>query len=296
MMNKLWFVHWSQKKWLALLGLAFFVSCTDSSISERSIVGEFQGYEYEVTWKATGHNFSEYQVQNRVLSVIEHVVEQFDAQNEHSEVSRFNQWPAAEAYVLTRELEELLNYGISLYKVSSGQISIFTTNNISSPVDIEISNHLVTKRDDSFAVDLDVLIEGYIADRITDLFKLLRVSDYQISINGAIRLRSGGRHQQRFGHVVSANQQIIELGLPVNQALAYSSFSGDESEKLGILSIIVIHDNATTARGLVRGLMSGTKDAAKAFVEDNRVPVYLIVDENGEEKSYTNAQFREFLS
>src|SRR5690554_2559322 len=295
-MNKLWFVHWYQKKWLALLGLAFFVSCTDSSMSERSIVGEYQGFAYELTWQSTGHNLNEYQMQTRVLAVIAHIIEQFDAQNELSEVSRFNQWPATEAYVLTRELEELLNYGISLYEVSNGDISIFTANDDSSPADMEITNHLVTKLDDSFTVDLNVLMEGYIADKISDLFQLLRVSDYQISINGATRLRSGGRHQQRFGHEINANQHVVKLGLPVNQTLAYSSFSDYETDTTGIRSIIVIHENAATARGLARGLMSGTIDAAKTFVEDNQVPVYLIMDENGEEKSYTNAQFREFLS
>ncbi|MCH8501387.1 MAG: FAD:protein FMN transferase [Aliidiomarina sp.] len=265
-------------------------------MSERSIVGEYQGFAYELTWQATGHNLNEYQVQTRVLGVIEHIIEQFDAQNEFSEVSRFNQWPATEAYVLTRELEELLNYGIGLYEMSNGDISIFTSNNDSSPADIEIANHLVTKRDDSVAVDLNVLIEGYIADRISDLFQLLRVSDYQISINGATRLRAGGRHQQRFGYEINAHPHVIQLGLPVNQALAYSTFLGYESDTSSIVSIIVIHENAAIARGLARGLMNGTKDSAKTFVQDNRIPVYLIVDENGEEKSYTNAQFREFLS
>lgn len=295
-MNPIKFVNRYQRLWLALLGLAFFVSCTDSSMTQRSVAGQFADVEYQVSWRAAKHNLNEYQVDSRITSIIEHVLNQYSVDNIESEVMRFNRWPVDESFVLTRELEELFQHGLTAHELSSGRVNVFSPTSVELEALFELTNHVAIKFDDQFEVNFSSLLYGYIADRISELFRLLRVTDYNIEVNGATRLRVSGRQQQRHQYAVKLLDQAILVSMPYNQDKAFGVASYGTQNSAVAQQVIVFHESATVAHAISSTLAEEGQTKINDFLERNTVAALVILNENGEEKRYTSALFRRFLS
>ncbi|RUO22051.1 hypothetical protein CWE06_04260 [Aliidiomarina haloalkalitolerans] len=295
-MNKMKFVNWYQKKWLALLGLAFFVSCTDSSMTERAVTGKLDGVEYQVSWRATKHNLNEYQMDTRITAIISHIVTQFSVDNMDSEVSRLNRWPVNESFVLTRELEELFQHGLVAHEISDGRVQVFSPEADDLNRLFALDNHVVVKHDEEFEVNLSALLDGYIADRISELFRLLQVTDYQIEVNGATRLRVSGRQQQRHQFPVEVNDQAVLVSMPYNQDKAFGLASYAQTPDNSTQVVLIFHETASVAHAVSTTLVIEEAPEIIKFVEQDAIATLVIFNEKGEEKRYTSGLFRRFLS
>lgn len=131
---------------------------------------------------------------------------------------------------------------------------------------------------------------------VITITRLLRVTDYNIEVNGATRLRVSGRQQQRHQYAVKLLDQAILVSMPYNQDKAFGVASYGTQNSAVAQQVIVFHESATVAHAISSTLAEEGQTKINDFLERNTVAALVILNENGEEKRYTSALFRRFLS
>ncbi|TRW49308.1 hypothetical protein FM042_00065 [Aliidiomarina halalkaliphila] len=276
-------------KWLALLGLAFFVSgCSDTSETEQ-IAGQVLGYDYHVEFLPAHPNHTEARVIQRVQGILQYVATQYSVAYPQSEVERFNQWRSTESFVLTRELEGLLRQSLYLHDLSDGEIQMFHSDVHDNRAPVRIYNHQIVKADETVSVNLEGMLQGHMADRIADILDLMNVQTYRISIDNHLRVRSPkrGRGYQRI-----AFPSLDDFYIDIRDGAVSSGIPEQDSP---IEKAIVIHDNAAMAQALAEWFANTPVDKAMAVANANDLSMIVFVREDSGLTRYTSRAFADVV-
>lgn len=204
------------KLWLALLGLAFLVSCSDAP--ERiEFRGETMGTTYSVVLFSKDPRHSADKIQSKVDTVLERVNAQMSTYDPNSELSQFNQLESSQPVVISRDLERVVSRALAIARETNGALDItvgplvnlwgFGPNAkpekqptaeqlaaVTNKVGYEkltVRNHQLIKSHSEMYVDLSTIAKGYGVDKVGKLLDQLSVNQYLIEIGGEILAKGG---------------------------------------------------------------------------------------------------------
>src|SRR5690554_1551264 len=109
--------------WLALLGLAFFVSCTPAP-QQISVSGETMGTTYHIRYVTANPNHAPDKVKERVDAVLQQINSQMSTYDPNSELSLFNQRQTTEPVVVSRALETVVRRALEIGAETDGLLDV----------------------------------------------------------------------------------------------------------------------------------------------------------------------------
>lgn len=204
------------KLWLALLGLAFLVSCSDAP--ERiEFSGRTMGTTYSVVLFSKDPRHSADKIQTKVDTVLERVNAQMSTYDPNSELSQFNQLESTSPVVISRDLERVVSRALEIARITDGALDItvgplvnlwgFGPNArpekqptqeqldaLSERVGykkLKVDNHQLIKAHPGVYVDLSTIAKGYGVDKVGNLMDQLGINQYLIEIGGEILAKGG---------------------------------------------------------------------------------------------------------
>lgn len=205
-------------KWLALTGLAFFISaCSEDSAKLVHIQGKTMGTYYQVkyvlsTEQQENTKFSEEEIKIQIEQRLELVNEQMSTYRVNSELSRFNQ--TQKSMLISEALQHVITASLDLFKQSGGAFDITVgplvnlwgfgpdkkVNRAPSDELIEEKRKVVgsrylslkgselVKSTPQLYLDLSAIAKGYGVDQIAQYLQKLGIENYLVDIGGELRL------------------------------------------------------------------------------------------------------------
>lgn len=249
--------------WLALMGLAFFVSCTPAP-QQISVSGETMGTTYHIRYVTANPNHSPERVKERVDAVLEQVNSQMSTYAPNSELSLFNQRKTTEPVVISRSLETVVRRALEIGEETDGLldvtvgplVNLWGFGPLGRPEQVPteqqllevrdqvgyqyltVENHQLTKAVPDLYVDLSTIAKGYGVDRVAILLEQMEIRNYLVEIGGEMRMRGTKPGEQPWRIAVEqpvtldrAVQRIIEPG---NNAVATSGDYRNYFEEDGV--------------------------------------------------------------
>ncbi|GAB3290439.1 FAD:protein FMN transferase [Pseudidiomarina andamanensis] len=249
--------------WLALIGLAFFVSCTPAP-QQISVSGETMGTTYHIRYVTANPNHSPERVKERVDAVLEQVNSQMSTYDPNSELSLFNQRKTTEPVVVSRSLETVVRRALEVGEETNGLLDVTVgplvnlwgfgplgrPEQVPSEQQLQevrdqigyqyltVENHQLTKAIPDLYVDLSTIAKGYGVDRVAILLEQMEIKNYLVEIGGEMRMRGTKPGEQPWRIAVEqpvslerAVQRIIEPG---NNAVATSGDYRNYFEEDGV--------------------------------------------------------------
>ncbi|WP_092855941.1 FAD:protein FMN transferase [Pseudidiomarina maritima] len=249
--------------WLALMGLAFFVSCTPAP-QQISVSGETMGTTYHIRYVTANPNHSPERVKERVDAVLEQVNSQMSTYDPNSELSLFNQRKTTEPVVISRSLETVVRRALEIGEETDGLldvtvgplVNLWGFGPLGRPEQVPteqqllevrdqvgyqyltVENHQLTKAVPDLYVDLSTIAKGYGVDRVAILLEQMEIRNYLVEIGGEMRMRGTKPGEQPWRIAVEqpvtldrAVQRIIEPG---NNAVATSGDYRNYFEEDGV--------------------------------------------------------------
>lgn len=200
--------------WLALLGLAFFVSCTHAP-QQLAISGETMGTTYHVRYVSANPRHNPERVKEAVDAVLVQINAQMSTYDPESELSRFNQRSQTTPVVISRSLEEVVKRALEIAVESDGALDVTVGPLVNLwgfgpqarpeqvPTDAELAqirqqvgyqllqleNHQMSKQVPELYVDLSTIAKGYGVDRVALVLEQLEIQNYLVEIGGEMRMK-----------------------------------------------------------------------------------------------------------
>lgn len=204
------------KIWLALLGLAFLVSCSDAP-EKISFSGKTMGTTYSVTVYSKDPRHNKEEIQKKVDIVLKRVNAQMSTYDPESELSQFNQFKSTQPMVISRDLERVVNRGLEIAEETEGALDITVGPLVNlwgfgpqarpekEPSEEELNavqektgyqklrveNHQLIKDNPDLYVDLSTIAKGFGVDRVAHLLDQLRIKQYLVEIGGEVIAKGG---------------------------------------------------------------------------------------------------------
>lgn len=230
--------------WLALLGLAFFVSCSHAP-QQLAIIGETMGTTYHVRYVSADPQHNPERVKEAIDAVLVQVNARMSTYDPNSELSRFNQRLQTTPVVISRALEQVLRRALEIAVESDGALDVTVGPLVNLwgfgpqarpekiPTDAELAairervgyqlltleNHQISKQVPELYVDLSTIAKGYGVDRVALLLEQLEIQNYLIEIGGEMRMKGSkpGAEPWRIAieRPISTErsvQRVVELG------------------------------------------------------------------------------------
>ena len=208
-------------KWLALIGLAFFISSCSKPEPTAKIVmvqGQTMGTYYKVTLvlseeQLTKPVYALDALQLQIDKKLELVNDQMSTYRAHSELSTFNQ--SEKALKVSSETAFVVQSSLALYKLSEGAFDVtvgplvnlwgFGPNKrpIKVPSDelitlqkqkvgsekLSVIDNTLYKSVPGLYVDLSAIAKGYGVDVVAEYLQSIGISDYLVDIGGELRAK-----------------------------------------------------------------------------------------------------------
>lgn len=249
--------------WLALIGLAFFVSCTHAP-QQISISGETMGTTYHIRYVTANPYHSPERVKERVDLVLEQINSQMSTYDPNSELSLFNQRMTTEPVVVSRALETVIHRALQVAEETDGLLDItvgplvnlWGFGPLGKPEQVPteeqlaatrakvgyqhltVENHQVTKAVPDLYVDLSTIAKGYGVDRVAVLLDQMEIKNYLVEIGGEMRMRGSKPGEQPWRiaveQPVSLERSVNRIIEPGNNSVATSGDYRNYFEKDGV--------------------------------------------------------------
>lgn len=273
------------KKWLALLGLAIFLSACTKAPEYSIAQGRAGELQFQVVYLPVTSNQTERRVVERVHSLLTHLEQQLSSENAESEVARVNNWAQSSALVLTRDLEEFIRVGMSVDMLTEHGLSLFQKASQSPLPHVFVENHRLIKTDPSLKLTFDALISGYAVDRIAVMMRQMGVVNYQITVNN--QRRSKRFRVMSLANDIHAGQRIMDVEHDINAR----SYSLGFARGLQGAEVYVVYHSAAHASGLAQWLAN--MPVAEALVTADRLNLAVSIhsDANNSVTRYNSAAF-----
>lgn len=204
------------KYWLALLGLAFLVSCSDAP-EKMTFSGSTMGTTYSVTLYTKDPRHNKDEIKRKVDIVLERVNAQMSTYDPESELSKFNQFKSTEPVVISRDLERVISRALEIAEQTNGALDVTVGPLVNlwgfgpkartekEPTEEElqavrqrigyeklhVKNHQLVKDAPKMYVDLSTIAKGYGVDRVGHLLDQLRIKQYLVEIGGEVLAKGG---------------------------------------------------------------------------------------------------------
>lgn len=273
------------KKWLALLGLAIFLSAcskTPELLVAQGTAGELQ---FQVVYIPVTPNQTERRVAERVESLLTHLEQQLSSTHAESEITRVNNWANTNALVLTRDLEEFIRVGLSVGALTSHDLPLFEPASAELLPGVIVENHRLTKTKPSIQLSFDSLISGFSVDRIAVMMRQMGVVNYQITVNNQRRSK-----RFRFTPVmqdIHAGQRFLD----VEEAINARSYALGFAKGPGNSEVYVVYSSAAHASGLAQWLAGMPVAEALIMADRLNLAVSIHSDANDSVTRYNSAAF-----
>ncbi|MDT7525278.1 FAD:protein FMN transferase [Pseudidiomarina sp. GXY010] len=200
--------------WLALVGLAFFVSCTHAP-QQLAVSGKTMGTTYHISYVTANPQHSPEQVKQRVDAVLEQVNSQMSTYDPQSELSLFNSRQTTEPVVISRSLETVIRRALEIANETDGVLDVTvgplvnlwgfgplakperkpTEAELQAMLDevgyqhVHVENHQLRKAKPEIYIDLSTIAKGYGVDRVAVLLEQMEITNYLVEIGGEMRTR-----------------------------------------------------------------------------------------------------------
>lgn len=230
--------------WLALLGLAFFVSCSHAP-QQLAISGETMGTTYHVRYVSADPQHNPERVKEAIDAVLVQVNARMSTYDPNSELSRFNQRLQTTPVVISRALEQVLRRALEIAVESDGALDVTVGPLVNLwgfgpqarpekiPTDAELAairervgyqlltleNHQISKQVPELYVDLSTIAKGYGVDRVALLLEQLEIQNYLIEIGGEMRMKGSKPGAEPWRIAIEkpisterSVQRVVELG------------------------------------------------------------------------------------
>ncbi|MEI6896825.1 MAG: FAD:protein FMN transferase [Psychromonas sp.] len=237
-------------KWLALMGLAFFIlSCSEPTPKAQLVAlqGKTMGTYYQVTMNLSESQknnaaYSPSTLQNEINKKLELVNDQMSTYRPDSELSTFNK--SAHSLKVSAETALVIKSSLQLFELSAGAFDVTVgplvnlwgfgpdkkPNKIPSDEVIDtnkklvgsqylsVSDNTLYKAIPDLYVDLSAIAKGYAVDVIAEYLQSLGINDYLVDIGGELRGKGikPGNKQWTIAIERPSNgqhvQQLIQIG------------------------------------------------------------------------------------
>ncbi|MGI0152712.1 FAD:protein FMN transferase [Pseudidiomarina sp. WS423] len=200
--------------WLALVGLAFFVSCTHAP-QQLAVSGKTMGTTYHISYVTANPQHSPEQVKQRVDAVLEQINSQMSTYDPQSELSLFNSRQTTEPVVISRSLETVIRRALEIANETDGVLDVTvgplvnlwgfgplakperkpTEAELQAMIDevgyqhVHVENHQLRKAKPEIHIDLSTIAKGYGVDRVAVLLEQMEITNYLVEIGGEMRTR-----------------------------------------------------------------------------------------------------------
>lgn len=238
--------------WLALMGLAFLVSCTQQNYAEPvHLQGRTMGTTYNVKIVAT-ESFDEVKLQGRIDELLVQVNQQMSTYIPDSELSLFNSSKSLDGIKISDGLKRVVEEAIRLGHLSNGKLDVtvgplvnlwgfgpehrpdvIPTDEVLSTTKqrigldkLSLNGNLLSKSVPDLYVDLSTIAKGYGVDIVADFIESQGFSNYLVEIGGEMRLK-GTKQSGQPWHVaiekpISNERVIQQIIAPQDNAVATS--------------------------------------------------------------------------
>lgn len=249
--------------WLALVGLAFFVSCTPAP-QQISVSGETMGTTYHIRYVTANPNHAPDKVKERVDAVLQQINSQMSTYDPNSELSLFNQRQTTEPVVVSRALETVVRRALEIGAETDGLLDVTvgplvnlwgfgplgrperapSAEQLAAVRDevgyqhLRVENHQLIKAVPGLYVDLSTIAKGYGVDRVALLLEQMEIKNYLVEIGGEMRMKGSKPGAQPWRIAIEqpisldrAVQRVIEPG---NHSVATSGDYRNYFEEDGV--------------------------------------------------------------
>lgn len=253
------------KIWLALIALAFFVSCTkQNELETLALQGQTMGTTYHVTLMGQSNLLDETQLKTDIDAVLVEVNNKMSTYQPDSELSQFNQNVSVNPVNLSDDTAKVVAKAIELGELTKGALDITVgplvnlwgfgpdgrPNKVPSADKIkQIESHVgldklnfedgrLSKSDPKVYVDLSAIAKGFGVDQVADYLDSVGIHNYLVEIGGEMRLKGQKLNSANWRVAIEkpesfdrSVQQVIEPG---NNALATSGDYRNYFEQDGV--------------------------------------------------------------
>ncbi|WP_181135853.1 FAD:protein FMN transferase [Psychrosphaera saromensis] len=238
--------------WLALMGLAFLVSCTQETKVEPILLqGKTMGTTYNIKIVTTD-SFDPAQLQSQIDALLVQVNQEMSTYIPDSELSLFNSSKSLEAIEISDGLKRVVKEAIRLGKLSNGKLDVTVGPLVNLwgfgpehrpdviPTDevlnatkkrigldkLSLNGNLLSKSIPDLYVDLSTIAKGYGVDVVADFIESQGFVNYLVEIGGEMRLK-GTKAGGEAWHVaiekpVDNERKIQQIIVPNDNAVATS--------------------------------------------------------------------------
>lgn len=272
--------------WLALVGLAFFVSCSpqNKSLTEETLHGRTMGTTYSVKYYANDNTLDATQLKSQIDQLLVTVNQQMSTYQKDSELSRFNQYQGDKPFAVSKDTAYVVDNAIKLGILSDGALDVTVGPLVNLwgfgpdkkpetiPTDAQIQavkmrtgldklsvqGLSLIKTEPELYVDLSSIAKGFGVDKVAEYLEAQGIVNYLVEIGGEMRQRGSKADQQAWriaiekpislGHAV---QQVLQIG---DKAIATSGDYRNYFEENGVRYSHTIDPN--TAKPINHSLVS----------------------------------------
>jgi thiamine biosynthesis lipoprotein len=238
--------------WLALMGLAFLVSCTQETKVEPILLqGKTMGTTYNIKIVTTD-SFDLAQLQSQIDALLVQVNQEMSTYIPDSELSLFNSSKSLDGIKISEGLNHVVKEAIRLGQLSGGKLDVTvgplvnlwgfgpehrpdviptdeTLNAIKQRIGLDklsLNGNVLSKLHPDLYVDLSTIAKGYGVDVVADYIESQGFVNYLVEIGGEMRLK-GTKAAGEAWHVaiekpVDNERKIQQIIVPNDNAVATS--------------------------------------------------------------------------
>lgn len=239
--------------WLALMGLAFLVSCSqENPATPIALHGKTMGTTFNIKYYPAQHTPNQQQVLAAVNRRLVEVNQLMSTYIPDSELSLLNKAKAGEAFSLSPENVYLINEALRVNELSQGYYDITVgplvnlwgfgpngrvTKQPEADVleqsrqwvgaeKLTLSNNQLVKPHDKTYIDLSSLAKGYGVDEVAKVLELFSVENYLVEIGGELRVKGvkydGAKWKVAIEKPVTDQREVQLIVAPGDMAIATS--------------------------------------------------------------------------
>lgn len=238
-------------QWLALIGLAFFISsCSKPEPQLLSFQGQTMGTYYRVKYVLDNDlTLTRNQLQTEIDKRLEMVNKQMSTYRPDSELSRFNQ--AEKSLPISASLQFVMQASLELFKSSNGAFDVTVGPLVNlwgfgpdkRPIKVPaqtlideqqqkvgsgyltLKDNLLSKDKSGVYVDLSSIAKGYGVDQVALYLQSVGINNYLVDIGGELRVKGVKPANQQWTLAIerpSAGQNVQRLIQIGDNAIATS--------------------------------------------------------------------------
>jgi thiamine biosynthesis lipoprotein len=301
--------------WLALMGLAFLVSCTQETKVEPILLqGKTMGTTYNIKIVTTD-SFDPAQLQSQIDALLVQVNQEMSTYIPDSELSLFNSSKSLGGIEISDGLKRVVKEAIRLGQLSNGKLDVTVGPLVNLwgfgpehrpdviPTDkvlnatkqrigldkLSLNGNLLSKSIPDLYVDLSTIAKGYGVDVVADHIESQGFANYLVEIGGEMRLKGtkvGGVPWHIAIEKPVSNERVIQqIIAPKDNAVATAGDYRNYFEENGVRYSHIIDPH--TAKPIDHMLVSVTVIHPSSMTADGLSTAMMVM---GTEKAYEFAK------